>query len=226
MSKGKTGVLIHGLHLQTAGWEDVVWGTPPHLEGRLPRGVAVALEVRAEIIVLGTGASQANGKVEAEYIRDYLLEHFSELTQFSLFQGVNLESIRPQIEPILRTETLSQNTYQELTFAAEIFQAEEVENVFLVSSPTHLPRCLRDACTVFSQDQRLSPLARSLYASPSQSSPPGTNANDVAIVEPPHRPDRSQMSLNRLVNRMLKVPSQNEQAFLEDLQDLLARYSI
>jgi len=225
LSKGKTGVLIHGLHLQLEGWKDVVWGTPPDSVGRLPKGVAVAVEQRADVIVLGTGASEIDGKVEAEYTRDFLLEHFSELTQFSLFQGIKVQSVQPQIERILQTETRSQNTYQEIKFAAEIFKTAGVTNVFLVSSPTHLPRCLRDACTVFREDQRLSSFAQNLYASPSQTSFHGTAARDVAIVEPLPRQDTASRNLNNLVHRMLK-PGDCEQAFLTDLEGLLARHEL
>ena len=224
MSNGKTGVLIHGFNLEAEGWKDVVWGTPPDAVGRLPKGVAVAVKQQAEVIVLSTGASKMDGKLEAEYTRDFLLEHFSELTQFSLFQEIDVQRIQPQIDKILQIETLSKNTDQEITFALEIFKAADVTNVFLVSSPTHLPRCLRDACKVLSEDQRLSSFIQNLYATPSQTPYHGTSARDVAIVEPPHRPDRPQTSLNRLVHRML--PGQDKQAFLEDLEDLLARYEL
>ena len=222
MSNGKTGVLIHGFNLEAEGWKDVVWGTPADAVGRLPKGVAVAVQQQAEVIVLGTGASKMDGKLEAEYTRDFLLEHFSELTQFQLFQGIDVKSIRPKIERILKTEIRSQNTYEEIKLALEIFKSADVTNVFLVSSPTHLPRCLRDACEVLSEDQRLSSFIQNLYAAPSQTPHHGASARDVAISEPPHRPDRSQTNLNLLVNRMLA--GQGKQAFLADLEDLLARY--
>ena len=226
MSNGKTGVLIHGLNLKTEGWKDLVWGTPPDSVGRLPRGVAVAIERRAAVIVLGSGGSDIDGKLEGEYTRDFLLENFSELTQFSLFQGVKVQNIRPQIEKILQPETRSRNTYEEIKYAAEVFKTAEVTNIVLVSSPTHLPRCLRDACIIFGGDSWHSSFAQNLYAAPSQTSFQGTAAGDVAIIEPPHQSNGSKLSKNSLVNRMLKVSNQDEQAFLEDLQDVLARYSV
>ena len=226
MPNGKTGVLIHGLNLETEGWKDIVWGTPPDLVGRLPRGVAVAVAQRADVIVLGSGGSDIDGKLEAEYTRDFLLKNFSELAQFSLFQGINVQNIQPRIEMILQPETRSRNTYEEIKYAAEVFMTAEVTTIVLVSSPTHLPRCLRDACIVFGQDARLTPLAQNLYVSPSQTSFHGTTASDVAIVEPPHQPNRSGLSKTNLVNRMLKVSDLDDEAFLEDLQDILAKYSV
>ena len=157
---------------------------------------------------------------------DFLLEKFSELNQFSLFQGIQVQNIQPRIEKILQPDTRSRNTYEEITYAAEVFKSAEVTNIVLVSSPTHLPRCLRDACVIFGGDSSRSSFAQSLYASPSQTSFQGTAASDVAIVEPPHRPNRSKLSKNNLVNRMLKVSYQDEEALLEDLQDILARYSV
>ena len=225
MPDSRTGVLIHGLNLETEGWKDLVWGTPPDSVGRLPRGVAVAIQHRAAVIVLGSGGSEIDGKLEAEYTRDFLMEHFSELAQFSLFQGIEVESSQPQIEEMLQIETRSRNTYQELKFAAEVFKAFEVSNVVLVSSPTHLPRCLRDACIVFNEDPRFLSFAQNLYASPCQTSFHGIDASDVAIVEPPHRSDMPKSIRSGLVNRILKVASQDTQAFLKDLQDLLTRYS-
>ena len=188
--------------------------------------MAVAVEQRADVIVLGSGGSDIDGKLEAEYTRDFLMEHFLELAQFSLFHGVKVQTIQPQIEEILQPETRSRNTYQEIRLAAEIFKSAEVTNVILVSSPTHLPRCLRDACIIFDEDARFASFAQNLYASPSQTSFHGTAASDVAIVEPPHQPNRSKLRKDSLVNRMLKVSIQDEQAFLEDLQDILARYSV
>ena len=226
MSKGRTGVLIHGPHLETEGWKDLVWGTPPDSVGRLPRGVAVAIEQQADVIMLGSAGSELYGKLESQYTWDFLLANFPVLTQFSLFQEKSVQSVQPQIEKILQLETRSLNTDQDIRFAAEIFKTAEVTNVILVSSPTHLPRCIRDACIVFGEDARHSSLAQNLYASPSQTSFHGTAASDVAIVEPPHHSNRSDLRKNSTVNRILRVSNQDERALLEDLQDILARYSI
>lgn len=222
--ENRTGVLIHGLHLQARGWEEIVWGKPPYLLGRLPRGVVVALREKASIVVFGTGASERDGKKEAEVARDYLLEHFAELAQFTDFQGVDLEAEKRRMQRIAAVETHSQNTAQEVRLAGRMFQEAGVDKIILVSSPTHISRCVRDAFIAFNEDDTLRHFTHSLFATPSQTCFPGTTAQDVAIVEPPHRPDRTASSLNLLVQRMLRVPSDKQEGFLAELELLLAEY--
>ena len=224
MLGGKSGVLIHGYHLDAPGWEHMVWGIPPESPGRLPKGIAVSLQEDAQVIVLGTGASQRDGKKEAEHTRDYLLEHFAELEQFSLFRGIDVRSSQSRIEKIIHTETQSQNTKQEIKLAADIFNAACVDRIVLVSSAAHLPRCLRDACSIFSEDQRFSSFAQHLSASPSQSFYNGFTAKDVAIIEPSHRPDGTSSNLHILASRMLTVPPQARQTFEKELANLLGKY--
>ena len=158
----KTGVLVHGFHLQAENWESIIWGLPPNLLGRAPKGVLVALEEKAEILVFGTGASEKDGKKEAEYIRDYLLEHFDKLAEFSAFRDIDLVSAKKIIEEITRVEIRSQNTAQEIELAGEMFEEVGVEKIILVSSPVHILRCLRDTMAIWG--------GRDITARPSQTS--------------------------------------------------------
>ena len=222
--ENRTGVLIHGLHLQTQGWEEIVWGRPPHLLGILPQGAAIALREKASIVVFGTGASERNGKKEAEVARDLLLDRFLDLAQFTDFQGVDLEESRRVVQRISVVETHSQNTAQEVKFAGRMFQEAGVDRIFLVSSPTHISRCVRDAFMAFNEDGALRHFTYNLFASPSQMCFLGTTAQDVAIVEPSHRPDRTASNLNLLVQKMLRVPSGNQEEFLAQIEKLLAQY--
>lgn len=221
--KKRTGVLIHGYHLQAKGWENIVWGVPP-LIGRLPKGTAVALETEAEVVVFGTGASEKGGKKEAEVIRDYLFENFFELEKFPIYNGIKLKEAERRMKKISVLETKSQNTLEEVKFAGEIFKNHGIERAILVSSPTHISRCLRDAYAVFSKKKELSYLAQELYATPSQVCYPGHKAGDVIVMEPPHRPDRP--SLYPCVKRMMDVPEEKLKEFLNDLESLLRKYSV
>lgn len=205
----KTGVLVHGFHLQAKNWKHIVWGEPPDLLGRIPRGVLVALEEKAEVMVFSTGASEKDGKKEAEYTRDYLLEHFSELAEFPSFRNINLEEARKKIEQIMTLELESQNTAEEVAYAGRIFQTAGVEKVILVSSPTHISRCLRDAYVVFSQDGELRGLNQNLFATPSQTD--WADPREVVIIEPLARPDMPLQSLTShiltfLFKRLYKFP--------------------
>jgi hypothetical protein len=159
--------------------------------GRLPKGALTVWEENADIIVFGTGASKKDGKVEAAWMRDTLIERFFELPNFSAFQKISLEdlkSLKKKIEKNSRLEIRSKNTKEEIKFAGEVFIKEGVEKVFIVSSPDHVSRCIRDAYLVYSEEKEFNPLAKRLFATPSQIPYTGRNVGDVKIIEP--RPDQ------------------------------------
>ena len=99
-------------------------------------------------------------------------------------------------------------------------------NVVLVSSPTHLPRCLRDAQAAFAAERWLA-RPPTVLGGASDTSYSGARAADVAIVEPPHRPDRCadggdpRLALHRLVARALRVPAERRADFGRALHELL-----
>ncbi|MBE9593394.1 MAG: YdcF family protein [Proteobacteria bacterium] len=226
--KKRVGVLIHGYHLQAKNWENIVWGEPP-LMGRLPKGTAVALETEAEVVVFGTGASEKGGKKEAEVIRDYLFEHFFELEKFSAFNGLELEEDIREAERRMREKSVieikSQNTFEEVKFAGEIFKNHGIERAILVSSPAHISRCLKYAYAVFSEEKELRYLTQELYATPSQVCYPGYKVEDVIVMEPPHRPDRP-YSLYPCFKRMMNMPEEKLKELLNDLEPLLRKYTV
>lgn len=128
----KTGILVHGRHLQAEGWEKLVWGVPGEGKlGSLPMMVLIALTVGIEnigAIVFGTGASEKDGLKEAEYTKRYILENMAKLGQFEKiafhphFQSrrdlVLLDNMCNAVIPEIR----SKNTAEEVANAAEIFK--------------------------------------------------------------------------------------------------------
>lgn len=201
----KTGVLVHGFHLQAENWEKIVWGKPPNLLGRAPKGVMVALEENADIIVFGTGASVKDGKKEAEYTRDYLLEHFLELVEFWALEGIDLAEAKEKISQIAKLEIKSQNTFQEPRFAADIFRRANAERIIIVSSPTHISRCLRDALMVFDRED--------VIAQPSHTG--WADASEVIIIEPPYRPDRQKSNLHSFVKKLMALSSDEQEEIIK-----------
>ncbi|CAN0264877.1 unnamed protein product [Pylaiella littoralis] len=147
----RTGVLIHGCHLGAKGWRKIMWGDEQQQRlGRLPHGVRLAWEENACVVVLGTGASELDGVVEGRYAVEYLIRNWDKLRGFNeAFSGVDLETMREAVQPSLVAEVRSQNTREELIEAGRIFRKENCDRVILVSSPTHVPRCLRDACSAW-----------------------------------------------------------------------------
>ena len=246
----KTGVLVHGYNLHAGQWEDVAWGAPPERTGRVPMGVFIALCEQADVLVFGSGASERNGLLESEATARLLWERFDELAGFAVFKGRETEWTRPpaagrfkqRIESMLHLDRESKNTRDEIAYAGRVFVDMDVERVILVSSPTHLPRCLRDACAIYGADEGMSGLLRELYAAPSVTGYPGYTADDVAIFEPPHRPDRPDRpglpdhpghpdrpgdpgaDISRVVARVHDIPENRRKRFVRRLDDLLREF--
>ncbi|EOD38245.1 hypothetical protein EMIHUDRAFT_200796 [Emiliania huxleyi CCMP1516] len=151
-----TGIVVHGFHCNAPRWEEVVWGDEAAQRlGRLPHAALLAWQARHELqaFICGSGASQtASGSAEADALISLLFERL----------------------PLADTESL--NTQQEVLAALARLSRLGVQRALLVSSPTHMPRCLRDA---------------SVAAGTVLASPCGTSWTEetAVVVEPPHRPD-------------------------------------
>lgn len=229
MPRVKTGVLVHGCHLDAYDWRGIVWGYPDKGElGRAPKGVLISYQEQAEMIVFGTGASERvvdrdgepRSMKEGEYTLDYLLRHFEELGDFPAFGKIDLVALRAQIEKTARAASRSQNTREEVAEAAELFLENGIERMILVSSPTHISRCVRDAYTAL-ESSRFDRLRHQLFATPSDSSYLGSRAEDVVIFEPPHRADRHSAPIHLNVSRILRIPPAELDRFLMRLDRIL-----
>lgn len=220
----KTGILVHGCHLGALNWRGIMWGHPPDQLGRIPKAVAVALQEDAEVLIFGTGASEKNNKKEGEYTRDFMFEHFSELKEFSYFHDIDLVNVRSNFLNISRAECRSQNTREEMKEAGKIFSELGTERVILVSSPTHISRCIRDALDVFKGEKYWS-LRENLFATASDTSYLGGRVEDVVIFEPPHRGDQQSFLTHYVVKRIFKISAEEMPRFLKDLDVLLTKYN-
>ena len=242
----KTGVLIHGCNLAIENWRHVAWGDPPVKPGRIPQGLLVAAQTDADVIVLGTGASEKKfqlgqsektGQVltEAEYSLEYLRIYFDKLALFDVLQEnvveLNSEDETKQFARrvlsriILDTESM--NTAEEIANAGRIFAQNEIDIVFLVSSPSHIVRCLRDAASIYQSDDAFRSFCHNVRAVPSTTCYEGTSAADVVVVEPPHRPDRHVVPTHRRIQRMLalqKLPHEDLVELIDEFDDLLQKY--
>ena len=188
-----TGIVVHGYHCQAHAWDEVVWGdVATQRLGRLPQAALLAWEMRHELsaFICGTGASRAaDGTLEADATVAQLFERLPSLAQdFDCFHDVDLDELANLLRRTVITDTLSTNTEQEVTFALERLQRSGVRHAVLVSSPTHMPRCLRDACAAAASmgyDGRI-------VACPCATS---WTAQAPVVLEPSHRPDREQASM-------------------------------
>ena len=242
----KSGVLVHGCNLNIENWRYVAWGDPPHRLGRIPQGLLVVAQSQADVVVFGTGASKktfqfgdssknGNMLLEAEYSLEYLRMYFDKLSKFDalreFFESRHCDSGSGTLSQFdlqkIILDTESQNTIQEIYNAGVIFAESGVERVFLVSSPSHVVRCLRDASEIYGTDERFAGFRHNLRAVPSITCYEGTTAGDVVVVEPPHRPDRHVVPTHRRIQRMLALQRLDHEdlvQLIEEFDDLLQKY--
>ena len=222
----RTGILVHGCHLSADGWEHIVWGRPPNELGRLPHAVLLAVEEQAAVMVFGTGASERDGLKESEYTLQYLWDHWAGLLEFEPLQWVSLVQAEALIRRIAVVDAVTQNTGEEVRRGLAVMKERHCYSAVLVSSPTHLPRCLACACAIVEQEPGL--FEGPVYASPSDTCYDGFDAADVVVVEPPHRGDRRKsldvFRFHELVRRTYSVPSEKKAEFLERFSALLDEY--
>jgi len=205
--KKPAAVLVHGLHLQTEGWERLVWGIPGLTEvGRIPRAIEVALKEDAELLMWGTGASvdEKTGLKESEYTQKFALDHVNELAAYT---GRTVEEITRIISQrsVLQLETT--NTKNETAEALSLCAERGINTLYLVSSPTHVPRCLLTAIQLSKE-----PHGIVLCGVPADTSTEHWQPKDVAVVEPSHRPDRDESPFNLLAKRMASARKYEEEA--------------
>ncbi|MEM7473384.1 MAG: hypothetical protein AAF483_00185 [Planctomycetota bacterium] len=242
----RTGVLIHGCNLRAENWRHIVWGDPPVAMGRLPQGLLTAYCNDAEVIVLGSGASSKEYRytnsektgqelLESEYTLEYLISHFDNLLNFKpwceqVVEARDQHSWQQLKEDLLGRiviDTISQNTVEELATAGKIFIEHGVNQVCLVSSPTHIVRVLRDANKVYQADYFFRQFMYAVNAVPCVTCYEGTSPSDVVVIEPPHRPDRHVLPTHRRIQRMLalqKLDPNDLLHFINDFDELLQHY--
>lgn len=221
-----TGILVHGCHLQADGWERIVWGEAPLQMGRLPHAVLLAWQEQASVVVFGTGASEKDGLKESEYTLRYLWSHWSELSSFDAFADVPLDEVKRLLQRVAMLDVSTQNTDMEATEALRVFSERNCQRAILVSSPTHLPRCMTCASKALEKDPLL--FTGTVMASASATCYENASASDVVVVEPPHRGDRDRsldsLPFHKMVGRSFRVKAGEKRAFLQDLEALLAKY--
>lgn len=204
----KTGILVHGRHLETREWERIVWGEPPHKLGSLPTLIATALEIgmdQVSCIVFGTGASSKDGLTEAEYTKQFLLDNFDRVSEFpSITEHPDFQDNQPKLRALFELiicENTSQNTYQEIEQASKIFTEHGVTDVRQITCGSHAPRCIATQLRVRSEGGI--PGNQRWFCTTDDMTYVGTSAADVTVIEPPHRGD----------DPMIDAPIQAHQVF-------------
>lgn len=216
--KTPTAVLINGHHLQAPEWELIVWGAKDLSRvGRIPRGIEMAVKEDAKLIIWGTAASSdpKTGKKESEYTQAYALAHAEEL---AVYVGRTKEEVISLIQDRSFVQLDSNNTKNEVHTALSLCDERDIHTLYIVSSPTHVPRCLLTAAQF--QDEFPDIVLCGVAA---ETAPDFWHPKDVSIVEPAHRPDRSEAPMNLLAKRMASARKYTEPAarLYEDIKQRL-----
>ena len=228
-TRSHTGILVHGCHLKAKEWERIVWGEPPHLLGRIPTAILLAIRTRAKMVIFGTGASQTeDGVKEGQVILNLLEERWDSLLDFTVLQEMKSASNWLNKQGFLKicvAETESQNTVDEVRNAGHLFTENGFDRICLISSPTHLPRCLVNAMQVFTKTSELQHLMRGLFAHPSDTCYAGASPDDIVVLEPNHRGDGvpTNPQLNELIPQFFDLS--DKQSFIDDLEALFRKHS-
>lgn len=217
--------------------------------GRVPQALLMALQLNAEVIVIGSGASvrefvdsdpEKTRRVlrEAEFTLEFLKLHFDSLKNFPAwkhwltsagqtphFQSDEAawDSIKERLLDRIIIDVDAQKTIDELKNAGLIFSQRGIDQVVLVTSPTHLPRVVRDACVAYQDGEE--PLFSRVLGVPSCTNFPGATADDVMVLEPPHRPDRTPSGVLNPVRRLMRLQSQDVdelRAVAEELNSIVS----
>lgn len=222
-----TGLICNGRYVGTVGWEEIVWGRPPFL-GQLPKLVQVFLHERkyAHIakIVFGTGASEKDGRYEAECMAAYLFENLHRLPEFPQFSNldpVRIDRLKADLQAVISLDIHAKNTREEIANALQDFAFSGVTRAICVTCPTHAPRCTRDMSEAKEKFPNLFP--DGFWVTFSDVPFAGAKADDVVIVEPPHRGDTPpsfktfHTSIRRIVETFFRLSGDKRENLIEDL---------
>lgn len=206
----RTAVLVHGYHGGAANWDKVMFGTKCQdgrvLLGRAPKGIRVALELEAKLIIWGSVP-----KVEPRFTH-------------KLISGLSSE-MRDAIESFdHHFDWKSSTTLEEIEHAANESRINDIERLVLVSSPTHFLRCHLLALQFLWNRPEYEKLLENLQSFRSDICYEGTTPDDVVVLEPWHRPDRPNLHLPELGKAILSLPPGEAHNWLRELEEVIARY--
>ncbi len=210
------GVLIHGYDLKAEKWEDVVFGDKSGKLGRVATAIEEAVNKKAMFIFWGAGGSENDeGLKESQYT--YQLALGAKLQQLASRINKECSELSRYLQHVSFVETSAKNTAEEVSHAVQECQKRGVKELILVSSPTHIARCLQEACKLKEQNAGIK---IKFYARPSETCFANSRAADVTIIEPNHRLNTSSTPFHESLKEIF--PFFKNPAVAADLQQALA----
>ncbi len=193
----KTGILLHVYHLDTTGWEELVWGRPEQNElGTAAKFAECLLDIPVghEVSsIIYCGPSEKDGLTEAAFAKKYLLHRIDDLAAFPRLKrkidrlsSVEYETFVGRLHDLV-VGPLIKNTTEELNAAATYFADKQVDVVIQIAAATHAPRCLREQ--ISARYHGLVDKNQQWFVAASDVNYEGVDPDDVVIAEPMHRHD-------------------------------------
>lgn len=210
--KVRTAVLVHGCHGGTADWMKITFGTRSsnkrELLGRAPKGIRVAVELQAELIIWG-GVSTIKPRFDYVDLQQSLSSEIGDIA--SKFDH--------------HFDVKSRTTEEEIEYAARYAFLYDIERLVLISSPTHIARCLQTALAHLWNRPKYEKLWKNLCAFQSDTCYEGTAPDDVVVLEPWHRPDRPKYPYNLIGKALIGLPpGEKKNLCIAEIQEIIERY--
>lgn len=227
----KSAVLIHGLHVQAHGWEELVWGSLEEgLWGTIVRGVEYAWRTDATLLYWGSGASERDGKKEAELMYARALSGSTELAKIC---DTTPEALTAFLEERSFLDTTAKDTTGEIKGLLDRCLRDGITDVVLVPYASQAPIAVRRALLLPLEDATYASFRHHIHIEPSDTRYPGVSMKDIVIFTPPHRGDRVKNPSHVLARTTLDViqtlsksgDAQSVERFLQEWEELLARHS-
>jgi hypothetical protein len=210
----RTGILCHGRHVLANNWELHQWGDQEkNLLGQILKTLILSYQERPEVVIFGTGASEKDGLKESEYTLKYMFDNFEKVAKFNQFNNIDLGFLKDYMIHHSVPEKKSQNTFEEIKYAGEIFLDYNIEKVIIVSNPDHISRCMQMAHQVYQQTKLKS--LENLFASQSEIGYDGTNNLTSKIIEMPHRGDDVSPNILKPIGEYFKLPLEKKRKFTQ-----------
>lgn len=208
----RIAVAVHGCHVGATDWPSIIWGNPSSgIMGRASKAICLARELDADIISFSTGASQINGLKEAELIFSYSIVHHSEL---DIDVG--------WLERRCVLDLLSQNTKDEMVKLDVLCEGRGITKLYLVSSPWHVLRCHKEALIHKTNGGFV---GVEILAVASDDSSDILKAENVSIIEPPHRGDDLSLSaefkMHEIIPLLFRLDPEKRNLVLGQLKNMI-----
>ncbi len=233
LEMSKTVVLCHGRHVETMGWETLVWGEEDRI-GTAPLALHLAMEKGAQL-VFGTGASEKDGLKECAFTRKFLQGRVSRLKEFHEFEdycGIDsfemYEMFGQRMLDIAHLDFESTDTVTEVKNAVAYAKSLGATELIQVTSPFHAARCMSISARLLEDGYDFGGVVPMVVSAKSSTST--CQAATTVILEHPHRGDdpmvASPVMPHQVFSRMFRLPPPARMQFFADASDRLKELGV